>query len=88
MAGLESDVLDLKKRTGVEKLLADNNISEKHELERFWLSLYAETEASRSKKRATAAFLERGGENVANDLDAWQKFKAAKLKGIDVGGSD
>lgn len=87
-AGLEHDALDLQKRTGVEKLLADNNISTEQQLARFWFSLYAETEASRSKKRATAAFLEKGAGNVANDLDAWQKFKAAKLKGIVVGESE
>ena len=87
-AGLETDVSDLKKRTGVEKLIADNDISDKQQLERFWLSLYSETETSRSKKRATAAFLERGADHVATDLDAWQKFKAAKLKGIDVGESE
>ncbi len=83
-AGMQKDVVQLIKRYDIKKLLADKDITTDMQLEKFWLELYGDYQGLQSRKNATTTLLAQVGGDIATDLGAWQKFKAAKLNGVIV----
>lgn len=81
--GLEDDVKILCRKSGVHKLLEEEKTAGSvDQIAVFWRKLFVDYQRTQRKKNLSASLLKEVGQGITTDLDAWQKFKSAKVKGV------
>ena len=81
-AGAKDDAQKLIAKFELGRLLANNGVSDTDEIATFWKTLFNDYQRTLRKKSATSALLGEVAQDITRDLDAWRKFKAAKVQGV------